>query len=106
MYILLCGYPPFYGENDSDVLARVKLGKFTFVSADWKNVSNDACDLITKMLKKEAATRATAQQALEHVWIAEKAPKVCVKSMLFFYIFSELVRVQFITNCRPTRRNS
>ena len=49
MYIMLCGYPPFYGENDTDVLARVKLGTFTFVQADWKNVSNDATELITKM---------------------------------------------------------
>ncbi len=49
MYVMLCGYPPFYGENDTDVLARVRLGTFTFVQADWKNVSSDATELITKM---------------------------------------------------------
>mmetsp|Transcript_2167 Transcript_2167/g.5058 ORF Transcript_2167/g.5058 Transcript_2167/m.5058 type:complete len:504 (-) Transcript_2167:745-2256(-) len=75
MYIMLCGYPPFYGENDIDVLARVRLATFTFVQADWKNVTTDATELITKMLKKNPADRLTAKQALDHVWISQMAPK-------------------------------
>eukprot|EP00392_Amoebophrya_sp_AT5.2_P004185 g4193.t1 len=74
-YIMLCGYPPFYGENDIDVLARVRLATFTFVQADWKNVTTDATELITKMLKKNPADRLTAKQALDHVWISQMAPK-------------------------------
>jgi len=75
MYIMLCGYPPFYGENDTDVLAKVRIGTFTFVQADWKHVSTDATELITKMLKKDPAQRFTAAQSLEHTWIRDKAPK-------------------------------
>ncbi|KAF4706507.1 Calcium-dependent protein kinase 2, partial [Perkinsus olseni] len=30
MYILLCGYPPFYADNDTDILKRVRRGKYTF----------------------------------------------------------------------------
>lgn len=67
MYIMLCGYPPFYGETDSDVLARVRLGTFTFVQADWKNISTDATDLIIRMLKKSPTERYTAGQAVDHV---------------------------------------
>ena len=29
LYIMLCGYPPFYGENDDDILKQVMIGKFT-----------------------------------------------------------------------------
>lgn len=63
MYVMLCGYPPFYGENDTDVLARVKLGTYTFVQQDWKDVSTDATELITKLLKKDATQRYFSNQS-------------------------------------------
>ena len=37
MYVMLCGYPPIFGETDADVLAEVRLGNFSFNAADWKN---------------------------------------------------------------------
>jgi len=75
MFVLLCGYPPFYGENDNEVLQKVRLGQFTFNQADWKNISQDAKDLIKNLLKMDPKTRYTAQQALEHTWVKNKAPK-------------------------------
>ncbi|EER08814.1 Calcium-dependent protein kinase, putative, partial [Perkinsus marinus ATCC 50983] len=75
MYILLCGYPPFYGETDADVLTKVRLGNYTFNAADWKGVSEDAKDLIRKLLKINPKDRYTAEQALNHIWVRNKAPK-------------------------------
>merc|ERR1719460_2395971 len=75
MYVVLCGYPPFYGETDADVLAKVRLGNFSFNAADWKNVSEDAKNLIRMLLKMNPRDRYTAEQALNHEWIKEKAPK-------------------------------
>merc|ERR1719454_813507 len=75
MYVLLCGYPPFYGETDADVLTKVRLGNFTFNAADWKNVSDDAKDLIKKLLKMNPRDRYTAEQSLAHVWVKNKAPQ-------------------------------
>jgi len=74
MYVLLCGYPPFYGETDKEVLHKVKSGSFSFPVADWGNVSDDAKQLISKLLTMEPKLRYTAGQALNHVWIKEKAP--------------------------------
>merc|ERR1719327_2613700 len=75
MYVLLCGYPPFYGETDADVLTKVRLGNFTFNAADWKNVSEDAKNLIRMLLKMNPKDRFTAEQSMNHVWIKNKAPK-------------------------------
>jgi len=75
MYVVLCGYPPFYGETDADVLAKVRLGNFSFNAADWKSVSEDAKNLIRMLLKMNPRDRYTAEQALNHVWVRNKAPK-------------------------------
>jgi calcium-dependent protein kinase len=30
LYVLLCGYPPFYGENEKEILMEIKQGKLVF----------------------------------------------------------------------------
>ncbi|CAE7213552.1 CPK2 [Symbiodinium sp. KB8] len=74
MFVLLCGYPPFFGDSDQEVLSKVKMGNFSFNPADWKNVSEDAKDLIRSLLKMNPRARFTADQALQHEWIKLKAP--------------------------------
>merc|ERR1719327_2474107 len=75
MYVLLCGYPPFFGETDAEVLSKVRLGNFSFNATDWKNISEDAKNLIRMLLKMNPRDRYTAEQALNHDWIKNKAPK-------------------------------
>jgi len=75
MFVVLCGYPPFYGETDADVLAKVRLGNFAFNAADWKSISEDAKNLIRMLLKMNPRDRYTAEQALNHVWVRNKAPR-------------------------------
>jgi len=75
MFVVLCGYPPFYGDTDADVLAKVRLGNFTFNPQEWKKVSEDAKILIKALLKMNPRDRYTAEQALNHVWVRNKAPK-------------------------------
>lgn len=30
MYILLCGYPPFWGDTEKEIFSRIKQGEFDF----------------------------------------------------------------------------
>ena len=60
MYILLCGYPPFSGKSEDEILKKVKVGKFKFDPEDWDKISEDAKNLIRKMLTLDPKKRITA----------------------------------------------
>merc|ERR1712224_660281 len=75
MYLILCGYPPFYGRAGPEILHKVRLGYYKFNEADWKNVSEDAKDLIRKLLKMNPRERYTSEQALNHTWVKDGAPR-------------------------------
>jgi calcium-dependent protein kinase len=89
MYILLCGYPPFYGKNKDEIIAKVKLGKFSFASEEWESISKDAKDLIKKLLNKRPKTRITASKALQHKWF-KNANSVPLGSGIATKLFSNL----------------
>jgi len=75
MYVLLCGYPPFSGESEANILAKVRNGTFSFPAAEWDHVSGEAKDLIRKLLTISPKLRCTAQQALRDEWISRTAPR-------------------------------
>lgn len=52
------------------------LGRFSFPENDWRDISDAAKDLITKLLVKEASKRLSAEAVLDHPWI-KGAPAVC-----------------------------
>jgi len=81
MYVLLCGYPPFYGKTDHEVLSKVRKGVFTYPERDWGHVTSDAKDLIRELLCHNPKERFTAKQALDHVWIQQTAPRVSTASL-------------------------
>ena len=47
---MLCGFAPFYAEDNTDLFNLIKKGEFEFHSPDWDNVSDNAKDLIKKLL--------------------------------------------------------
>lgn len=50
MYILLCGFPPFYDENNAALFTAIKSGDFEFPSPFWDDISSEAKDCIKRML--------------------------------------------------------
>lgn len=59
-YILLCGYPPFYGNTDRDIFNSVRIGKYDFPSPEWDTVSDAAREFVDRLLKLDPSERATA----------------------------------------------
>jgi len=73
LYFLLCGYVPFRAETDAGVCAAVERGNFSFAGTEWRNISDNAKDLIRTLLTMSPSDRSTAEQALNHTWVAHRA---------------------------------
>jgi len=69
LYILLCGYPPFFADNDPALFKKIMEVDFSFNGEEWENVSDVAKDLIRKLLTKDPEVRLTAAQLKEHPWV-------------------------------------
>jgi len=69
IYILLCGYPPFYADNAPALFKKIMDVKYDFDDPSWEDVSEDAKNLIRHLLVKDASQRYTAQQCLEDPWV-------------------------------------
>ena len=69
-YTMLCGYPPFNGDSNNEIYDRVRSGQYRFPSVDWKYTSRESRDFIRRLILLDPSKRMTAEQALNHPWIA------------------------------------
>ncbi|KAJ9537325.1 hypothetical protein OSB04_030058 [Centaurea solstitialis] len=78
LYILLCGVPPFWAETEQGVAQAIIRAVLDLKRDPWPKVSENAKDLVKKMLDPDPKRRLTAQQVLEHPWLldAKAAPNV------------------------------
>jgi len=60
LYIFLCGYPPFEGDNSSEIFRNVLQQNVKFEDEIWRSVSEEAKNLIRRMLDKNPKTRISA----------------------------------------------
>ena len=70
-FILLCGYPPFYSENNQDLFQQIMKGAYEFESPHWDDISKEAKDFIAKLLVVDPKKRFSAKQALAHKFIID-----------------------------------
>jgi len=75
LFILLCGYPPFYDENNNNavIFKQIKAGAFEFADPYWTEVSQGAKDLIAALLTVDAKKRCTAEGVFASPWISADA---------------------------------
>ncbi|KAI4495668.1 hypothetical protein M0802_008503 [Mischocyttarus mexicanus] len=73
LYILLCGFPPFVSpENEQEELfERILSGQYEFTSPYWDTISDSAKQLITNMLQAQPELRFSAEDVLDHPWLAQ-----------------------------------
>jgi serine/threonine protein kinase len=76
LYILLCGFPPFYDDNNKKLFAQIINAQYTFPDPYWTNISPQAKDLVQKLLVVDPTKRLTAEQILAHPWMHEDGSKL------------------------------
>jgi len=70
LYILLCGFPPFYHESTSALYKQIKKGSYDFPAPYWSDISESAKGLVSGLLTVNPKNRLTPQGVLDHPWIS------------------------------------
>jgi calcium/calmodulin-dependent protein kinase I len=69
LYVLLCGFCPFFDECTPALFASITSGNYSFPSPYWDDISDDAKDLVRNLLVVDPTKRYTPDQALAHRWL-------------------------------------
>eukprot|EP00056_Hartaetosiga_gracilis_P021422 m.24053 g.24053 ORF g.24053 m.24053 type:complete len:750 (-) comp9068_c0_seq1:105-2354(-) len=76
MYTTLAGEPPFATkpkDTEQDILSKITEGDIPFEKDLWSHVSDNAKDLIVRLLDTNPDERITAHEALLHPWLRQDA---------------------------------
>eukprot|EP00742_Colponemidia_sp_Colp-10_P000968 GILJ01001050.1.p1 GENE.GILJ01001050.1~~GILJ01001050.1.p1 ORF type:complete len:296 (-),score=18.25 GILJ01001050.1:635-1522(-) len=75
MYILLTGLMPFVEERDKTLSQVIVEASPLYEEDDWKYISNEAKELVQKLLVKDPSHRLSADGVLTHPFIARYQPQ-------------------------------
>ena len=81
LFLILSGQQPFKGATNEETFTNIVDGKYSFSDSAWDTISNDAKDLIQKMLTWDENARPTAAEALKHPWIISGGTSRTIKSL-------------------------
>lgn len=69
VHIMLVGYPPFDDNDIVQLVKKIKYRPVQFDGQEWTLISKEGKQFLANLLDKDASSRMTAQQALEHDWL-------------------------------------
>jgi len=76
LYLLLCGFLPFYARDRHKLESNIKHCLLEFPSPFWDSISDSAKHLISGLLCLDPTRRLTASQVLEHPFVTGEASPV------------------------------
>uniref|UniRef100_A0A4W5M684 non-specific serine/threonine protein kinase n=1 Tax=Hucho hucho TaxID=62062 RepID=A0A4W5M684_9TELE len=75
LFVCLAGYPPFHPNAQTGLSVRDQItqGIYTFIPSKWDGISDDAKDVVKRLLVVDPNARLTIEQALNHPWLMVRA---------------------------------
>ncbi|XP_058492680.1 serine/threonine-protein kinase Chk2 [Solea solea] len=72
LFVCLGGYPPFHEKfGQHSVTDQIIRGEFTMVQSKWRCISDQAKDVVRKLLVVDPSKRMTIQEGLQHPWLQD-----------------------------------
>jgi len=73
LYILLCGFPPFFEEELPQLFSKILKGSYDYPSPWWDTIEAGEAgprNLVNRMLTVDPKKRITAKEVASHPWIS------------------------------------
>ena len=71
LYTMLCGHPPFMGNNEEAIKNKILHSKLVFPKNDFKHISDNAIEFIKKLLEYNPDRRLSSDEAIENNWLKD-----------------------------------
>ncbi|KAJ3324230.1 hypothetical protein HDV06_000269 [Boothiomyces sp. JEL0866] len=73
VYLLACGYPPFFEKNSSVLLVKTLKGEYKFNSPLWSGSSDTTRNFIRNTLTVNPDDRLSAKEARMHLFLSQRS---------------------------------
>ncbi|XP_027020238.2 myosin light chain kinase, smooth muscle isoform X1 [Tachysurus fulvidraco] len=80
-YILVSGLSPFMGDNENETLSNVTSAAWDFEDEAFDEISDEAKDFISSLLKKDMKARLTCEQCFQHPWLKQDTKNMEAKKL-------------------------
>lgn len=69
----LSGLSPFLGDDDNETLNNILACQWNFEEEEFRDISDEAKDFITRLLVKSKSWRMSATESLRHGWLSDRS---------------------------------
>ncbi|XP_060928365.1 serine/threonine-protein kinase Chk2 [Limanda limanda] len=83
LFVCLGGYPPFHETFGHSITDQIIRGEFTMVPYKWKGVSDQAKDVVRKLLVVDPCERMTIEETLSHPWLQDHVMMATAQRLMY-----------------------
>jgi serine/threonine protein kinase len=83
MYLLLGGDLPFMGRSQKELFRKIVIGKYEFPEDSWSHVSDEAKDLVKKLLVTDPSQRMSSKDAMASSWMRQRGNLLAMNNLQY-----------------------